>query len=220
MPLGIAIIIFCISVSSISAAEMGLGGIRLGRLWVTVLQKYGNPEIRVGNVVQVETQTNTSSPVVPGMNPLAGRETPNTGTPGTGLTGMTPYNPFGATPSTPSLFITPKPQSQVIQSIQVKSAPEVTWVYKFSDNRSLEFLISPDGRVVQISAVGVQWSGIATAKGIHLGNTYKDIMMRYGYPDTHEQTGPQQLLLKYEKDRVIFSLLGKNLVGITIALMD
>ncbi|MDI6829223.1 MAG: hypothetical protein QME62_12145, partial [Armatimonadota bacterium] len=101
-----------------------------------------------------------------------------------------------------------------------QSAPEVTWIYRFPKNHTLEFIINPDGIVIQIAAFGVDWPGIGTSKGIKLGSTYKDVILKYGYPESHQKSGAQMVTKYIEKNRVAFTFLGKTVVGITIALWD
>lgn len=99
--------------------------------------------------------------------------------------------------------------------------PEIRWIYKFPKNKTLEFIINPDGRVMQIAAFGADWSSIRTSKGIILGtSTYKDLLTKYGFPESHERAGIE-LIAKYTgKHRAIFTLVGQTVVGITIGLMD
>ncbi|HEY3297191.1 MAG TPA: hypothetical protein VGK34_00935 [Armatimonadota bacterium] len=102
--------------------------------------------------------------------------------------------------------------------VEVPTGTPVVWVYRFSDNRSVEINLNPDGIVMQIAIYGATWKGQRTAKGITLGSMYKEVLKKYGYPESHEQQGIQ-LLLKYPKrDRVVFTTVGRSVVGITIAL--
>jgi hypothetical protein len=210
--------------SAVTAAELELAGIRLGRPATTVIQKYGNPtEVKVGATGQVQIVSPTATPTQPSPSttyPTAPSSTfPTTPTttlptmPGAPLT-----QPFGTSPfptATPT-----QPSASTTQVVQKATAPEVTWVYQFPNNRTLDFVISPDGRVVEIRAFGVEWPSIRTSKGITLGQTYKDVILKYGFPEQHERSGAQ-LIAKYpEKHRALFTFVGKTLVGITIALMD
>lgn len=237
---GIVVIVLCLTTSAVTAAELQMAGIRLASSALSVLTKYGNPtEIRVGSSVQTETTFAMPSPTsVPGSTgapaglpgfpgqpgasemtlpgyltgalppapPSASAPPSTTGIPGMGAPSFT--SPFQTTPTT----VTPV--------VQQRSAPEVTWIYRFDKNKTLEFIISPDGRVVQIAAFGAEWPGVGTSKGVRLGQTYKDVVLRYGYPEQHERRGIELVLRYAERDRVVFTLVGKTLVGITIALMD
>lgn len=223
----VVLVIFLFADSAFGG-ELQLAGVRLGRSALTVLQKYGNPtDIKIGAAREVETSLAVPSPVQPtGAMPSGpGATAPSSPLSGVGLPGMLPPAgpsgpgstfPFGTSPAGPA-----QPQfTPTTTTVRTVAAPEVTWIYQFTDNRRLEFLLSPDGRVVQISAFGVSWPGVSTSKGIRLGHTYKDIIFRYGYPQSQEQSG-LQLVVKYpETHRVLFTLLGKSVVGITIALMD
>jgi len=216
LPYGLTIVILCLSVSAVAAAELQLAGIRLGRSALTVIQKYGNPsEVRVGTASQAQPGAPAYAPTMPGGMPSPVPETSSMPfLPGAPTSAM----PFGA-PAQQGFLGAPSPTwAPTGQAVQ--SAPEVTWIYRFPRNKTLEFIISPDGRVVQIAAYGVDWPGVSTAKGIRLGQTYKDVILTYGFPESHERMGVE-LVAKYpETHRALFTFVGKTLVGITIALMD
>jgi len=192
--------LFITGIAAASAAEIQLAGLGLGRPAVTVLKKYGNPtEIRVGAAARVDTPQAAAPaaaagggmPALPGMPGAPGGE---------GLFAPAQQAAAPAAPAAPA------------------GPPEVTWVYKFSNNRTLEVLINPDGIVVQIAAYGVNWPGVATFRGVHLGTSYKDVIFRYGYPESQSQMG-EELQAKYNsKQRVVFTFAKKTCVGMTIAL--
>jgi hypothetical protein len=193
--------LFVAGIAAASAAEIQLAGLGLGRPAVTVLKKYGNPtEIRVGGAARVDAPqaAEPAAPAGGGMPALPGMP----GAPGgDGLFAPAPQDAApAAAPAAPA------------------GPPEVTWVYKFSNNRTLEVLINPDGIVVQIAVYGVNWPGVATFRGVHLGTSYKDVIFRYGYPESQQQMG-QELQTKYNsKHRVVFTFAKKTCVGMTIAL--
>ena len=190
---------FCAMTTAASAAEISLAGIRLGRSCLNVLQKYGDPsEVRVGARAQTDAQAGgMQNPFAP---PGMGIEMP----PGMGME------------MPPGLSMPGMPQPQAQQA----SAREITWIYRFSQNRTLEFIIDPEGRVLQITAVGVEWSGLRTAKGVVLGSTYKQVIMAYGFPESHEKSGIELVTRYADSDRVAFTLVGNQVVSITIAFMD
>ena len=198
LPAVLATALFYVCASAASAAELELAGIKLGRSALTIIQKYGNPsEIRVGAQSKVEGQPGAElQPQQPmGMEafvmPAMGMDM---GMPGMG----------------------PMPGQQP----RKKGPPEVIWIYRFPKNQTLEFIISPDGRVMQIAAYGLEWPGVGTALGIRLGDTYKDVILKYGFPEAHDKNGIE-LIAKYsDKHRAVFTLVGKTVVGITIGLMD
>jgi hypothetical protein len=69
---------------------------------------------------------------------------------------------------------------------------EVTWIYnrKAGKNQvSYEFLIGPDGNVIQIRATGYAGGLARTRKGVTLGSTYKQVVQLYGYPEEHQRVG-------------------------------
>ncbi|MHB1000625.1 MAG: hypothetical protein ACYC27_15400 [Armatimonadota bacterium] len=223
------LIAFCVSVPALQAAELKLAGVKLGQPAITIIQRYGNPqEVRIGSSSQTTTSTMPGMaggmpggmPMMPGMAGgmpampgLAG------GMPGgmPGMLGGMPPMPTmpgmaGGMPAMPGM--TGGTQSTTTTNT------EVTWVYKFSKGRMLEFIINSQGRVLQISAYGAEWAGLSTGMGIKLGNSYKDVIRVYGWPEKHENKGIE-LIVKYpETKRVLFTLVDQTVVGITIALMD
>jgi hypothetical protein len=141
---------------------------------------------------------------------------------------VSPFEDIGLSSGSP--FAMPQMGTVVAQKT---TSPEVVWIYDYYPKKSkqLRFTINPDGLVVQIAAFGVDWPSIRTSKGIGLGNTYKEVLFKYGFPESHEQSSlglggqggiPVPITnIKYpEKHRVIFTLVGINVVGITVALMD
>jgi hypothetical protein len=197
----IAVAAFVTTATVASAAEIQLAGIKLGRSALSIIQKYGDPsEVRLG--ARAAQQQPSANPMAGGMEMpppgLAGGEMPPPGM----------ANPFGG-------------PSAGQQNQGVGSGREITWIYRFAKNKSLEFIIDPEGRVLQIAAYGIEWSGLRTAKGIVLGDAYKKLILTYGFPESHEQSGGGEMVIKYaNSDRVAFTLLGNQVVGITIAFMD
>lgn len=162
-----------------------------------------------------------------GMPPVTGAASPGgVPSPVGGTTGVP--SPMGSLmpgampmmPTMPGMIGTMPGMTGAAATTKTTTVTEVTWVYKFTKNRSLEFVINSKGRILQISAYGASWPGIATSNGITLGNTYKDIIRKYGWPENHETQG-SSLIVKYpDTHRVQFTLVDQTIVGITIALMD
>ena len=96
---------------------------------------------------------------------------------------------------------------------------EATYTYDLQDGTTVEFIISGSGRVIQITVGGDQPFALSkTSKGIKLGNYYKDVIFAYGYPESQTQVGRFLRASYADKQRCVFTFLGKKLVGITIAL--
>lgn len=208
------------SVCTSSAAELQLAGIKLGRPALAVIQKYGNPSsMIIGAVGQIQGTTGMPQSA-PGMLGMPGAGSPFDITSlGPDMSGL-----FG-----PSALSGPTPAPIATSAKPMAVAPEVTWVYNYPKNRQLRFQINPDGIVVQIAAIGVDWPNILTSRRITLGQTYKDIVLKYGYPESHERAPnvnlgsislPRMEVMYPEKHRVIFTCVGKYITGITIGLMD
>ena len=201
LPISLAMAMLYVSACAASAAELQLAGIRLGRSALTVIQKYGNPsEIRVGAQANVQGQ--------PGME---AQPMPMLGGPVPGMSAAE-----GPMMGPMDMGMGPMPGQQA----KPKGPPEVVWIYRFPKNKTLEFIISPDGRVMQIAAYGVEWPGIGTALGIRLGDTYRDVILKYGFPQSHDKNGIELIANYSDKHRAVFTFVGKTVVGITIGLMD
>ncbi|MCX6377160.1 MAG: hypothetical protein NTU88_14205 [Armatimonadetes bacterium] len=168
---------------------------------MTIIQKFGNPtEIRVGAVAQDQQSPNAPMPS-PMMGGMPGME---------GLPGQMPSDVYGA----------PGGPMPGMPNITKKRAPELTWIYRFPKNKTLEFIISPDGRVMQIAAYAAEWPNVRTSKGITFGSTYKDLLAKYGFPESHQQVNIQLIARYPDKQRAIFVMVGQTVVGMTIGLMD
>jgi len=216
------------------AYEQTLAGLRLGRPAITVLKKYGNPtRIRVGTVsleTPVETPTQPTSGgrmPGPGFNPYArqyGAELPS------GM--VNPYAPEYEPPSVPGPgYLPPLPGIGGPPGSPAPAAPgqqtatitqqEVTWTYDLPHGVTLEVIVAEGGLITQITVGGAEkWAPSKTSKGIQLGSTYKDVLYRYGYPEAHTQAGRFLRLSYVDKDRCMFTMLDKKVVGITIALAE
>ena len=217
--LAVGALVLLISGTELMAAgpERDLAGITLGRPAILVLKKYGNPsQVIVGSVTlqaggqaaQVTTEGESSRSVtMPGQVsglPDIFRTGALPGVPGGGLP-MGPLTGYG--PGTPAT-------GQATATEQ-----QITWRYAFPSGITLDFLISAGGTVTQITAAGrTPWPLSKTARGIKLGNSYKEVLFKYGYPETHESLGVFLRAGYLNRSRAIFTFLGKSLVGITIAL--
>lgn len=176
---------------------------------MTIIQKYGNPtEIRVGQAASVE-QVGAPLPTTSTMTGMPGADM---------MPGQMPGDISGGQPGM---------NAPDIQMTARRGPQEVTWKYKFPKNKTLEFIINPDGRIMQIAAFGTDWPTLKTSKGIALGvSTYKDLLGKYGFPEGQDVSGNNLVMRYVNKHRVIFTLLGMpgkmpyTVVGVTIGLMD
>ena len=199
--------------------EREIAGIALGKPAAMVLKKYGNPtRVIVGSV---QLQAATQEPQMPtgpemgptrGMTMPGGLELPDIFRPGTfpgvapGTLPSGPTVPSGYAPGTPG-------------TTEKAAEQQVTWRYEFASGIALDFNISAGGTVMQITVSGrTAWPLSKTARGIKLGASYKDVLLKYGYPESHESIGSFLRASYLDKYRVLFTFLGKDLVGITVAL--
>jgi len=104
---------------------------------------------------------------------------------------------------------------------------EVTWIYnrkvkgkKGPNLVSYEFLIGPNGRVIQIRTLGYSGGIGRTARGIALGASYKELIQRYGYPELHQQAGPVMVASYRSRTHAEFQLLNNRVIAITIATIE
>jgi len=213
----ISVAVFFAATTAVWAAEIQLAGIVLGRSSLSIIKKYGDPsEVRVGGRGRAAIDLSAGNPF--GMEappPGMGMEAPPPGTM------EAPPPGFGADQGA----MQPGPSSPFGQGFGIPQATqlsgrEITWIYRFEKNKELDFILDAQGRVLQIAAFGVEWKGMKTSKGIGFGKMYKDIILTYGFPESHDQQ-PLGMVLKYaNSDRVAFTLVGNQVVGITIAFMD
>jgi hypothetical protein len=96
---------------------------------------------------------------------------------------------------------------------------QIIWTYDMHQGTTLEFILSDKGVVVQITAGGNGNFALAkTTKGVKFGTPYKDVVMKYGFPETHTTLGKFVRTSYADKDRVVFTFMHEKVVGITVAL--
>lgn len=239
---GMSVVAICALTSAVSAAEIQLAGIRLAMPASKVLQKLGNPnDVQIGLSASSQQGAGQASGTAAGQlgggrakqsdnmrgggGGMGGRVGALPDVAGAGLPGMTSGNGgmFGAQGATG----TPATMNQQKTGSNSAAASAVTWVYYFpkgKKDRELRLTINSQGLVVEIEARAASWPGLRTSHGIALGSTYRDIIAKYGFPDSQEQQG-NALLMKYrEKHQLVFTLvppvlgLPATVAGINIAL--
>jgi hypothetical protein len=114
------------------------------------------------------------------------------------------------------------------------SESEYRWDYSFptrprvegnrliAGDTKVEFGLDQDGLCTQIGVMGVQWGGARTRRGIALGSTFRDVLLRYGPPllyneltqDINEQS-PNVNFASYARDE-----LGRPRGNINLVLQD
>lgn len=215
-----------------TALETTLAGIRLGAPGSDVLKRYGNPsKIVVGYVTIAGAQQNgpggTPSPAPGGggstgspLNPLAAlgsyyNNLNNAANDTGGGSPALPGIPGLGMPGSPGP-VTPGPGGPGAQPANTEQ--QITWTYD-KGQTTLEFLVSDKGVVVQITAAGNGNFPLAkTTKGVKFGTPYKDVVMKYGFPEGHIRIGKYVRASYADKDRVVFTFLKEKVVAITVAL--
>ena len=81
----------------------------------------------------------------------------------------------------------------------------IRWVYKRPDSQ-YSFIIDKNNRVVQIEVVGMNDPRVRTAHGATYGDTFKDLMRKYGVPDGYDISGDTLVLRYLDKYKVAFRL--------------
>ena len=97
------------------------------------------------------------------------------------------------------------------------SPGEVTYVYQKSNGITYQFLLSPTGKVIQITALGYSPAGARTSRGISLNSTYTQVLAKYGNPESIEPTGLVTTLRYTRRAHVAFQLVANKVVGIIVA---
>jgi hypothetical protein len=220
-----ASVAFVLSMSAgAMALERTLAGVSLGARSRTVLNKYGTPKrIFIGT-----SGGQSAAPVygVPGM-PTA----PTAPTAPSGLRDLSPFAGLGAglgpgaLPGLSSIGgmpgtspMGPMPVSPGGQ--QQPAGDEVRWTYELPKNGpSVEFIVDDD-LVSQITvSASKPWPAAKTAKGVKIGDDYKTVLLKYGYPDKQEYVGRYLRVGYLQRSNIMFTLRdSKTVVGITIGL--
>ena len=200
--------------------ENQLAGIALGRQGVLCLKKYGNPtRVIVGSVAR-QTGAPEAAVVGPEYGPTRGVSMPGglgeMGLPDIFRAGALPGVPSGASPGT---MLPPGYSPTTPSTGETVTEQQVTWRYELANGVSIDVLISAGGLVTQITVAGqTPWALSKTSRGIKLGATYKDVLFKYGYPESHESLGSFLRASYLNKAHAVFTFLGKSVVGITVAL--
>lgn len=183
--------------------EVSLLGIRVFSPVSRVLKKFGNPTMVASTQIQIR-----EFGAGQGQGGAQGGEFREGGLPG----------PSGGPPgfSGPS-----NPPSGGIGGgdTQTRIETEMVYVYRVKGGSTYLFQVNRDGRVVQISAYGIKPDkNVRTARGIGLGSTYQAVVLAYGYPDEHAQSG-EVMVVRYNRLGVAFQFDTKTnkVTGIFVA---
>lgn len=112
---------------------------------------------------------------------------------------------------------------------------ETTWIYNRKAGKdvvSYEFLVGQGGAVTQIRTIGYAGGNVRTKKGVQLGTTYKDVVLRYGVPEEQFRVGRSLIASYKNRNHVLFQFLnqrgqqenpysaGNKVIAITIASVE
>ena len=232
----LALIAFVLGIgTSAFALERKLAGVTLGEKMSFVLKKFGNPtRVSIGASGGLPSTLMPSPGAMPGMTP------PGTNT-GGNLRGVRPMpvrdlSPFaglapGALPGLPTVGGMPGTGQDMYNPAgtgtpgSTENAPseeDVRWVYEFGSVKKpiFEFIIN-DGIIAQITASGTKAPTVKTAKGVTLGDSYKKVLLAYGYPDKQEYVGNYLRVGYLQRSNMMFTLRdSKTVVGITIGFKE
>jgi hypothetical protein len=140
----------------------------------------------------------------------------NTGGAAGGPGAAAPVSP-GAPGASPSEFT---PGAGSTPSTGSAAPDEVTYQYALRPGLSCSFILSSDGRVIQISVVGSLGQHAETARtsrGITLGSAYSDVITKYGFPEHQAAQGATLTALYTEHAHCAFQFQNNRVIGITVA---
>ncbi|MCC7492925.1 MAG: hypothetical protein IT204_11275 [Fimbriimonadaceae bacterium] len=140
------------------------------------------------------------------------------------LTGQTGYNiAFGAR-AAPGLCLvtTAVPETQFRWDYTFRNKPKLVGGRLQVGDTKVEFGLDSDGMCTQISVMGSPWEGARTKRGIMIGSSLRDVMLRYGPPllydefinDVAEQQ-PNLNFISYARDEV-----GRPVGNLNMVLQD
>jgi hypothetical protein len=198
----VALLISLSCVSKMQAAERSLAGIRIFSPISVVLNRYGNPTFLTSGDTIASISFTSGQPIIvqPGQSSMT---TSFTGTDAAGLSSIA---------STPEVSIDPLYDhgSRYYYDIHGKGI-------------ILEFVSTSNGRIVEIKLIGYH-SSFQTSLGIGLGSTYKEILLKYGYPEEtineNETDGDYLTLIYTKRDHVAFRLVRNRLAEISVVAPD
>jgi len=96
---------------------------------------------------------------------------------------------------------------------------EATYIYDKPNGLTYAFLLSPSGRVIQITVAGYK-DAARTSRGIALGSTYSAVLSKYGFPEQQAVEGDTVFLSYASRAHVAFQLIHNKVVSIMVAYRD
>jgi len=133
--------------------------------------------------------------------------------------GGVPMAGMGGLPGMPGMPGAGPPGAPTVKPTEGEPG-DVVWVYEFEPDISVEFTIDVDGIIKSISVIGSKWNGARTAKGIQLGDTFKQVLLAYGYPDEIEPLGDDTIVYYRETNNIAFAFRNMKVTTIVITLPE
>ncbi|HEY3331122.1 MAG TPA: hypothetical protein VGK19_13930 [Capsulimonadaceae bacterium] len=185
------------SVAATVPPERALVGVKIFDKAVLVLKKFGNPA-KIITPATTATSGTVAAPTAPGP---VGPQPGEFGGPGAGMPAP------GAAPGSAAAAAT-------------AAANTVIYEYNTKAGITLDFTMSNDGRVIQISASGQKNANVKTSRGVTLGTSYIDVINKYGYPESQDTVNSVLTMRYVEKAHVAFQLFNQKVVSVTVAAVE
>lgn len=96
---------------------------------------------------------------------------------------------------------------------------EVWYIYSKPNDITYEFLLSPKGRTIEMAAAGYK-GGATTSRGIALGSAYKEVLAKYGFPESQTVQNGVVFLSYAHRAHVAFQLMDNKVISIIVVYMQ
>jgi hypothetical protein len=196
--------LFSANIASAGAVERSLLGVHIYSNVRVVLKRFGNPTYVLTSGQTFSTTTNSIVAVPSGSNGPVGA--------------LPPLQPNSAGPVA-AFGMGGADQDNAPSPAAAPSAPngEVTLVFQKSNGVTYQFLLSPSGSVIQITALGYADAATKTSREVTFGSSYSQVINRYGYPEDQSEANGVAVLDYSKRAHVAFELLNNEVVGIVVA---
>jgi hypothetical protein len=170
-----------------------------------------------GSASGMAQELSTGDPLgIDQRSPGGGRPSMGSGGPGGSPPGLSGYPGMGGYPGTGA------PAGGFGGSTASTRTVYTRWVYR-RPTSNYSFIVDKFNHVVQIECIGMTDGAVRTARGIHFGSKFKEIVDAYGAPDAYEISGNSLVIRYLVRHKVAFRLnrLGEDkphvVTGIVVA---